>query len=92
MKKTLVLLLLFTMIFLLAGCNGQSNEKSARITTAKIRYFDGSCDTLEVESWFTSKSGAITITTTEGRKVVIGVNNIILIEETIDQYEGRDWE
>ena len=86
MKKLLMLLLLFTMIFLLAGCNGQSNEESGRITTAKVRYFDGSCDTLEVESWYASRTGTVTIYTTEGREVVIGANNIILIEETEEQY------
>ena len=92
MKKLLVFLLLLTMIFLLAGCSGQNKDAPARITTAKVRYFDGSCDTLEVERWFSSKSGTVTVYTTEGRKVVIGANNIILIEETIDQYEGRDFD
>ena len=85
MKKLLVLLALFAVLALLTGCDGISDDK--RITTAKIRYFDGSMDTLEVDRWFASASGTVTLHTMEGRKVVIGANNVILIEETEEQYE-----
>ena len=91
MKRAMIFALIIA-IFLLTGCSGQNKDASARITTAKIRYFDGSCDTLEVDRWFAPESGIIDIQTTEGREVVIGANNIILIEETIDQYEGRDFD
>lgn len=84
MKKGMLFLLLFAIIFLLAGCNGGTSGR--RITTAKIRYFDGSMDTLEVDKWYTSSSGTITLHTEEGRTVVIGANNVILIEESEEQY------
>lgn len=91
MKKTICMIILLLFAFLLlSGCN-QSNE--ARVTHAKIRYFDGSCDTLEIEKWFASASGTVTLHTDTGRKIVIGANNVIIIEESKDQYENReeDW-
>ena len=84
MKKLLVFLALTAVLILLTGCSGTTADK--RVTTAKIRYFDGSMDTLEVDRWYSSKSGTVTIYTEEGRKVVIGANNVILIEETEEQY------
>lgn len=85
MKKLLVFLALTAVLILLTSCSGTTADK--RITTAKIRYFDGSMDTLEVDRWFASASGTVTLHTMEGRKVVIGANNVILIEETEEQYE-----
>ena len=85
MKKCFaVIAVLIAVLILCTGCQFGSDEK--RVIHAKIRYFDGTMDTLEVDRWFTSASGTVTIHTTEGRKVVIGANNIILIEETEDQY------
>ena len=84
MKRLLVLLALMAVLALLTGCDGVTADK--RIITAKIRYFDGSMDTLEVDRWFASASGTVTLHTMEGRKVVIGANNVILIEESEEQY------
>lgn len=84
MKKLLVFLALTAVLILLTGCSGTTADK--RITTAKIRYFDGSMDTLEIDRWRASSSGTITLYTAEGRTVVIGANNVILIEESEEQY------
>ena len=84
MKKLLVFLALTAVLILLTGCSGTTADK--RITTAKIRYFDGSMDTLEIDRWRSSASGTITLYTAEGRTVVIGANNVILIEESEEQY------
>ena len=88
MKKLLVLLALFAVLAVLTGCDGISDGMSdgKRITTAKIRYFDGSMDTLEIDRWRSSSSGYFILYTAEGRTVVIGANNVILIEETEEQY------
>ena len=83
MKKCFAVIAVLIAVLIL--CTGCQSDKT-RVTHARIRYFDGSCDVLEVDSWYTSKSGIITVYTTEGRKVVIGTNNIILIEETEEQY------
>ncbi len=84
MKKLLILLALIAVLTLLTACSGTTADK--RITTAKIRYFDGSMDTLEIDRWRASSSGTITLYTAEGRTVVIGANNVILIEESEEQY------
>lgn len=88
MKKFVaVLLILIAVMMILSGCSPVLDNNELRVVHAKIRYFDGSMDTLEVDRWFASQSGTVTIFTAEGRKVVIGANNIILIEETEEQYE-----
>lgn len=84
MKKLLVFLALTAVLILLTGCSGTTADK--RITTAKIRYFDGSMDTLEIDRWRFTASGTIALYTAEGRTVVIGANNVILIEESEEQY------
>lgn len=87
MKKFVaVLLILMAVMMILSGCSPGLDDNERRLVHAKIRYFDGSMDTLEVDRWFAS-SATVTIFTAEGRKVVIGANNIILIEETEEQYE-----
>lgn len=88
-KRLIAMLLIFVEILAICtGCSGPNNtENEKRVTHARIRYFDGSMDVLEVDSWYASQTGTVTIHTTEGRKVVIGVNNVILIEETKEQYE-----
>lgn len=83
MKKCFAVIAVLIAILIL--CTGCHSDKT-RVTHARIRYFDGSMDTLEVDSWYSSKSGTVTIYTEEGRKVVIGANNVILIEETEEQY------
>lgn len=46
---------------------------------AKIRYFDGSLDTIRINDW-QIRDGAVVFTTERGWKNVIGVNNVIIIE------------
>ena len=87
MKKLLILLTLLVCLVIITGCSTlTATTADKRITTAKIRYFDGSMDTLEVDRWFASASGTVTLHTMEGRKVVIGANNVIIIEESEEQY------
>lgn len=83
------MLLIFVVILAVCtGCSSPDNtDNEKRVTHARIRYFDGSMDVLEVNNWYTSKSSMVIIYTTDGRKVVIGANNVILIEETKEQYE-----
>jgi hypothetical protein len=78
-----VIAVLIAVLILCTGCQFGSDEN--RVIHAKIRYFDGSVDTLEIERWFDSRN-TITLHTSEGRKVIIGVNNVILIDETEEQY------
>lgn len=83
-----MLLIFIAILAVCTGCSGSNNTGNGkRVTHARIRYFDGSMDVLEVNGWSASKSGMVTIHTTDGRRVVIGANNVILIEETKEQYE-----
>lgn len=88
-KRLIAMLLIFVVILAVCtGCSSPDNtDNEKRVTHARIRYFDGSMDVLEVNNWYTSKSSMVIIYTTDGRKVVIGANNVILIEETKEQYE-----
>lgn len=46
---------------------------------AKIRYFDGSLDTIRITDWWIL-DGAVVFTTERGWKNAVGVNNVIIIE------------
>jgi len=83
-KLISVLLILIVTLLVCTGCS--SSDDGKRVKHAKIRYFDGTVDTIEIKNWFASQSGTVTLNTSEGRKVVLGVNNVIIIEETEYQY------
>lgn len=86
MKKLLVLLCLIAVMVFLSGCSGTSDKY---ITTAKIRYFDGTTDTVVVES-YNIAGGILHILTDAGRTVTISANNVILITETEAQYNCQE--
>lgn len=87
MKKLLVLLCLIAVMVLLSGCSGTSDKY---ITTAKIRYFDGTTDTVIVESYNIATGGILHIRTDAGRTVTISANNVIFITETEAQYNCQE--
>ena len=87
MKKGLVVLILIAGFVLLSGCDGTSDRY---ITTAKIRYFDGTTDTVIVESYNIASGGILHIRTDAGRTVTISANNVILITETEAQYNCQE--
>lgn len=86
MKK--VLSLLFVLLIFLIVCAGCSPAKEADpiVRTAKVRYFDGSMDTLEIERFDVSTSGLIHLYLKDGAEMYLGANNIIIIKETEEQY------
>lgn len=47
---------------------------------AKVRYFDGSLDTLQIKSYKTI-GDSILIITDDGRQMVTGSNNVIIVED-----------
>ena len=87
MKKIMVVLLLVSLLFIVSGCYSQPPPEEDRITSAFIRYFDGSSDRVVVEEFRKYNNGMVGLTTDTGRKIVIGVNNIIIIEESRAQYD-----
>lgn len=87
MKKVLVILILIASFALLSGCDGTSDKY---ITTAKIRYFDGTTDTVVVESFNIGTGGIMHIRTDAGRTLTISSSNVIIINETEDQYNCQE--
>ena len=85
LKRALIAVALVILLFLLAGCDRQQEK---RMLCAKIRYFDGSIDTVLLNGYIV-KDAYVVLRTSEGRKVVAGINNVIIIEETESQYECR---
>ena len=51
---------------------------------AKVRYFDGSLDTLEITGYSTVGS-CVRLRTLDGRQTILGANNVIIIEEVEEQ-------
>lgn len=96
MKKALVTvcLLVAAMIALvcLSGHSAVSKDKAEaseekRVTSAKIRYFDGSLDTVLLTSYsWLGNSDLVILHTDEGRKIILDGSNMMIIEESEAQY------
>jgi uncharacterized lipoprotein NlpE involved in copper resistance len=89
MKRVVIAALLVILLFLFAGCEHRQETQEQRITSAKVRYFDGSMDTLLLKSYTIGRT-MVFLHTEDGRTVVIGPNNVIVIEETESQYECQE--
>lgn len=61
-----------------AFITGFQTEKA--INTAKIRYFDGSTDTLQITRYSIS-DGTVTVWTRDGQVCISSANNIILVSD-----------
>ena len=64
-------------------CQCRTEKTSTRLI-AKVRYFDGSLDTLEISGYSTVGS-CVRLRTIDGRQTILGANNVIIIEEVEDQ-------
>lgn len=87
MKKFIaVVLLLIIFLVLCTGCSNTATDGGVnKVITAKVRYFDGSMDTLELERFYFS-AGGVVLTLKNGTKMTLGINNVIIIEEPEEQY------
>ena len=88
MKRILVLMALIAVLIMLTGCDGNYSERW--VTSAKIRYFDGSMDTVIVDSYNIGSGGIIHIRTDPGGTITLGPNNVILIYETESQFNCQE--
>lgn len=93
-KEGLVIILLFALVFTVAiiVMINTSYETEDKVITAQIRYFDGSQDTILLKKYWTSTDGVITLFTDQDRKILISPNNVIIIEETEEQYYNLNWD
>lgn len=74
-----VLVLLVVEILAAVVCWALFSDRPNGPAVAKIRYFDGSLDTIRITDW-QIRDGAVVFTTERGWKNAIGVNNVIIIE------------
>lgn len=93
-KEGLVIILLFALVFAVATIVmiNTSYKTEDKVITAQIRYFDGSQDTILLKKYWTSTDGVITLFTDQDRKILISPNNVIIIEETEEQYYNLNWD
>ena len=75
------------MLFVLSGCGSKYTESKEQILSAKIRYFDGSMDTVLLESYSLLTGGSsVVLKTLEGRTIIVGINNVMIISESEEQF------
>ena len=78
-KKILVIMLMLAAIVgLVAGCNAYHGQAKEPLV-AKVRYFDGSMDTIYITNWGTN-GAAIWFTSIDGVTTTTGANNVIIIK------------
>ncbi len=78
MKKVLLVLVLAVILLVAVGCSSYQGQAKEPLI-AKVRYFDGSMDTLEITEWRTV-GAAITFTSIDGVTTTTGANNVIIIK------------
>ena len=78
MKKVLLVLVLAVILLVAVGCNSYHGQAKEPLI-AKVRYFDGSMDTLYITEW-RSNGAAITFTSIDGVTTTTGANNVIIIK------------
>lgn len=87
MKKVLsAILVLIILLTICAGCSKPATDSGRIVRTAKVRYFDGSMETLEIERFDVSESGLVHLYLKDGAEMYFGVNNVIIVKETEEQY------
>ena len=100
MKKWAIIVALILLAIVLTGCTVRVQETSTkpedtetgRVLSAKIRYFDGSCDTFVAAHLSTGVDLPYAIVTSEdGRIFRVGWNNLIIIDESEEQYNCMDY-
>ena len=86
MKKVLLVILLVAFTALLCLVPFIYNA-APRHLIAKIRYFDGSMDTIRITG-YSPVGGSIWLKAKDGHITVIGANNVIIVED--DEYWEED--
>lgn len=87
MKKVLsAILILIILLTICTGCSKPATDSDRFVRTAKVRYFDGSMETLEIERFDVNTSGQVHLYLKDGAEMYFGVNNVIIVKETEEQY------
>ena len=83
MKKLsigLLAVLLAAALLMLTGCSSGGTE-TKRTLNAKVRYFDGTGEMIELKSYSLSRTGMVRLDTAAGDTIFIGPNNVIILDE-----------
>ncbi len=86
MKKILLVILLVAITATICLLPVLLNP-APRNLIAKIRYFDGSMDTIRITGYSTVGGGSIWLKADDGHIAVIGANNVMIIEDE-EYWEG----
>lgn len=82
MKKLsigLLAALLVVALLVLTGCSSGGTE-TKRTLNAKVRYFDGTGEMIDLKSYVLA-GNMVTLYTAAGDTMIIGPNNVIIIDE-----------
>ncbi len=85
MKKWKLLLLVAALVvtlLVLTGCSSGGTE-TKRTLNAKVRYFDGTGEMIELKSYDLTKLGVVKLYTAAGDIIYIGTNNVIILDEEV---------
>jgi outer membrane biogenesis lipoprotein LolB len=86
MKKLSIVLLavlLTVALLVLTGCSSGGTE-TKRTLNAKVRYFDGTSEMIELQSYLFT-GGMVKLITAAGDVIIIGPNNVIILDEEVRQ-------
>lgn len=83
MRKVLIAVVLIAVAVLLTACS--SNEAKKQVLNAKVRYFDGTAEMIELKSFSICRGGVIRLDTAYGDVMYIGANNVMIIQEDAEQ-------
>ena len=81
MKKAVFLV--FLALVVVAGIfilRNSSDVRGGRVLNAKVRYFDGTCEMIEISRFYHSGT-LVQLDTVSGDRIYIGPNNVIIIDE-----------
>ena len=76
MRKIIAVFILIILLLALSSCA----QKMPDHLIAKVRYFDGSQDTLKIKS-FKAVGDCLQLICEDGHTCVVGTNNVIIIED-----------
>lgn len=83
-KVLALLAVLVAAMVLLAGCGTGGVKEPEKTINAKIRYFDGECEMIELKNYAINGTGSFArLTTAAGDLIYVGANNVIIIEEEV---------
>lgn len=81
-KALALLAVLVAALVLLAGCGAGGVKEPEKTINAKIRYFDGECEMIELRG-YSIYQGFMRLDTAAGDRIYVGANNVIIIEEEV---------